>query len=122
MSLVLIMVALLALIVYFGIIMTPVYAFKETRTSFNDGFNRGVRDAIRDSHNGHGFDPSCPSGHTSTFCKGYRQGYIETFNNAGGQEGRVHSGASASASASATASATSNGQNPTCRILCGAIQ
>jgi hypothetical protein len=54
-------------------------AFKETATSEEDGFQRGVKDAGRDLEglNGHGFDDSCPSGHTATFCDGYKQGYSE---------------------------------------------
>jgi hypothetical protein len=44
-----------------------------------DGFQRGVKDAGRDLQGsiGHGFDDSCPKGHTSTFCEGcegYKQG------------------------------------------------
>jgi hypothetical protein len=49
-------------------------AFKETATSYEDGFQRGVKDAGRDLEglNGHGFDDSCPKGHTGTFCDGYK--------------------------------------------------
>jgi hypothetical protein len=54
-------------------------AFKETSTSYEDGFQRGVKDAGRGLQglNGHGFDDSCPSGHTAVFCDGYKQGYSE---------------------------------------------
>jgi hypothetical protein len=54
-------------------------AFKETSTSYEDGFQRGVKDAGRDlrGENGHGFDDSCPSRHTATFCNGYKDGYNE---------------------------------------------
>ena len=54
-------------------------AFKETATSNGDGFQRGAKDAGRDLQGsiGHGFDDSCPKGHTSTFCEGYKQGYSE---------------------------------------------
>ena len=40
---------------------------------------RGAKDAGRDLQGsiGHGFDDSCPKGHTSTFCEGYKQGYSE---------------------------------------------
>ena len=57
-------------------------AFKETGTSFEDGFQQGAKDAGRDlrGENGHGFDDSCPSGHTATFCNGYRDGYNERWN------------------------------------------
>ena len=55
------------------------YAFKETSTSYEDGFQRGVKDAGRDLRglHGHAFDDSCPSGHTATFCEGYKDGYNE---------------------------------------------
>ena len=50
-------------------------------TSFEDGFQQGAKDAGRDLQgtNGHGFDDSCPKGHTATFCEGYQQGYSERF-------------------------------------------
>ena len=56
-------------------------AFKETATSNEDGFQQGAKDANRDLKglNGHGFDDSCPKGHTATFCDGYKQGYTERF-------------------------------------------
>ena len=56
-------------------------AFKETATSNEDGFQQGVKDGTRDSQglNGHGFDDSCPKGHTATFCEGYKQGYTESY-------------------------------------------
>jgi hypothetical protein len=57
-------------------------AFKETATSNEDGFQQGVKDAGRDLQglNGHGFDDSCPKGHTATFCEGYKDGYNERWN------------------------------------------
>lgn len=38
-----------------------------------------MSDAQCDSNqcHGHGYDSSCPSGHTGTFCRGYAQGYSE---------------------------------------------
>jgi hypothetical protein len=50
-------------------------------TSYEDGFQQGAKDAGRDlqGKNGHGFDDSCPKGHTATFCEGYQQGYSERF-------------------------------------------
>jgi hypothetical protein len=53
------------------------YAAKVTASSNSDGYSRGVKDASRDLQglNGHGYDSSCPSGHTSVFCEGYVQGY-----------------------------------------------
>ena len=48
-----------------------------TATSYKDGVTRGMNDAMCDINqcHGHGYDPSCPSGHTKTFCSGYAQGY-----------------------------------------------
>jgi hypothetical protein len=42
-----------------------------------DAYSRGQRDAIRDYHglNGHGFDDSCPSGHSASYCSNYHNGY-----------------------------------------------
>jgi hypothetical protein len=56
-------------------------AFKETATSNEDGFQQGAKDAGRDlqGKNGHGFDDSCPKGHTATFCERYQQGHSERF-------------------------------------------
>jgi hypothetical protein len=58
-----------------------VHAYKVTSTSYQDGFNRGVNDANRDWQrlNGHGFDDSCPSGHTDVYCSGYFKGYNTTW-------------------------------------------
>ena len=57
-------------------------ASKETDTNNEDGFQQGVKDANRDLKglNGHGFDDSCPKGHTGTFCEGYKDGYNERWN------------------------------------------
>jgi hypothetical protein len=64
-------------------------AFKETASSYNDGVTRGINDARCDSNqcHGHGFDPSCPSGHTKTFCRGYAKGYSEGSDQQSGSEG-----------------------------------
>jgi hypothetical protein len=42
------------------------YAAKVTASSNSDGYSRGVKDASIDLQglNGHGYDSSCPSGHT----------------------------------------------------------
>ncbi len=39
------------------------------------------KDGTRDSQglNGHGFDDSCPKGHTATWCEGYKDGYSESY-------------------------------------------
>jgi hypothetical protein len=46
-------------------------------SSFTDGYAQGIKDAGRDLKglNGHGYDSSCPEGHTDVFCNGYKQGY-----------------------------------------------
>jgi hypothetical protein len=56
-------------------------ASKETKTSSEDGFQQGVKDANRDLQglNHHGFDDSCPKGHTAVFCDGYKRGYVKAF-------------------------------------------
>ena len=58
------------------------YAAKLTASSYGDGYSSGVKDASRDLQglNGHGYDSSCPSGHTSAFCDGYFRGYDVTWN------------------------------------------
>jgi hypothetical protein len=78
--------------IVFGIIATMLmgigtrgaYAVKLTASSYSDGYSRGVKDASRDSQglNGHGYDSSYPSGHTSVFCDGYVRGYDATWNGA----------------------------------------
>jgi hypothetical protein len=57
------------------------YAAKVTASSYSDGYSRGVKDAGRDLQglNGHGYDSSCPSDHTSVFCSGYVKGYDNTW-------------------------------------------
>jgi hypothetical protein len=64
------------------------YAAKLTASSYGDGYSSGVKDASRDLQglNGHGYDSSCPSGHTSVFCDGYFRGYDVTWDG-----GRVNS-------------------------------
>jgi len=44
---------------------------------FGDGYSRAVQDANRDfkGENGHGYDASCPSGHSEQYCQGYARGY-----------------------------------------------
>ena len=56
-------------------------ALKETATSYQDGWNQGNSDAFCDEGycHGHGYYPSCPSGHTDTFCDGYARGYAGNF-------------------------------------------
>ena len=57
-------------------------AFKVTATSYQDGFNKGFADARCDRNfcHGHGFDPSCPRGHTAVYCNGYAAGYRNGWN------------------------------------------
>jgi hypothetical protein len=41
-------------------------------------YSRGWHDAICDHHscNGHGYDDSCPTGHSEDFCANYVEGYL----------------------------------------------
>jgi hypothetical protein len=131
-SFLLIIVALLASMVYFGILLTPVYAFKETRTSFQDGYNRGLRDGERDA----AFNDSCPSHHTPIFCSGYRIGYAEGFNanptflsqeqtsgvNIDGNNNRAEVNQGQSNNDRFTGNGDGNGQLFRCKILCVGIQ
>ncbi len=52
-------------------------AFKSTSASHSDGITRGINDVFCDINlcQGHGYYPSCPSGHTKLYCSGYTQGY-----------------------------------------------
>ena len=50
--------------------------------------------------NGHGYDSSCPSGHTSVFCDGYVRGYDATWNGGSGGSSGVSGGSSRSESRS----------------------
>jgi hypothetical protein len=58
-----------------------IYATQLTTSSYTDGYSKGVRDAGRDLQglNGHGYNSSCPSGHTSVFCSAYVRGYDNTW-------------------------------------------
>lgn len=49
------------------------------------GYQRGYADAVCDSNNchEHGYDPSCPSGHSSDYCSNYDAGYSAGWNNNG---------------------------------------
>jgi hypothetical protein len=92
-----------------GTIYHNAYAAKLTASSSSDGYSRGVKDASRDLQglNGHGYDSSCPSGHTSVFCEGYVRGYDATWNG-----GRVSSSPSPSQAQSQSQGITNN-NNPT---------
>lgn len=61
--------------------LTSAIAFKLTPTSYQDGFNKGKKDARCDwiQCHGHGYDPSCPKGHTIVYCNGYSEGYHGTW-------------------------------------------
>jgi hypothetical protein len=66
-----------------AISVTPsAHAFKLTKTSYEDGYNNAISDAYNDYHglNGHGYDDSCPRGHTEIYCQGYIDGYNVTWN------------------------------------------
>ena len=56
--------------------------------------DRGSRDAYRDYHgmNGHGFNDSCPSGHSAQYCANYKDAYSTNWavvNNADLTSGQV---------------------------------
>jgi hypothetical protein len=99
-----------------------VFAAKLTASSYSDGYSRGVKDAGRDLQglNGHGYDSSCPSGHTSVFCAGYVQGYDNTWFGkhrvSDGTASNIGSGSSASSSSigggSASRSSSSSSTGP----------
>ena len=59
---------------YYYIAMPTVMAFVDPYTA---GYNRGWNDSNRDAvaANGHGCDPTTPSGHTARFAQGYAAGY-----------------------------------------------
>jgi hypothetical protein len=42
-----------------------------------DAYSTGYSDAVADAHyeNGHGYDSSCPSGHSKAYCQNYQSGY-----------------------------------------------
>jgi hypothetical protein len=51
--------------------------------SKGNSVERGSIDAFRDQNglNGHGYDESCPSGHSSAFCSNYKDAYRNQFDN-----------------------------------------
>ena len=64
-------------------------------------YSRGYSDARCDKSfcHGHGYDPSCPSGHTGDFCVNYAAGYRAGWNAGSGGGG-------------------GGSQNPQCRAFC----
>jgi hypothetical protein len=54
----------------------------EPNTQFTTAADKAQIDASRDSQglNDHGYDSSCPSGHSSEFCGNYKQAYDERWN------------------------------------------
>jgi hypothetical protein len=70
------LVVLLVFMIFVGLLSSAV-AFRLTPTSYQDGFNKGKRDARCDfiQCHGHGYDPSSPRGHTVVYCDGYTNGY-----------------------------------------------
>jgi len=55
---------------------------QDHKLSYDDGWRKGTTDAYKDEAglNGHGYDESCPSGHTDVYCQGYVDGYKENWN------------------------------------------
>jgi hypothetical protein len=86
-------------------------AFKETATSYSDGYSKGHDDAVCDFNicHDHGYDPSCPSGHTERFCSGYSAGYENGWTS-GGQSGGSNNSPSTNTD-SKTQSISGNGAN-----------
>lgn len=71
-------ITIIAAVTILSITQVPnAFAHKLLATSYQDGYNRGQTDAHRDWNglNGHGYDSSCPSGHTDVYCDGYGRGY-----------------------------------------------
>jgi hypothetical protein len=52
-----------------------------------DAYSRGYSDAVADAHyeHGHGYDSSCPSGHSAAYCQNYQQGYAAGWQSARGE-------------------------------------
>jgi hypothetical protein len=48
-----------------------------TGGAVEDAYSRGYSDAVADAHYeyGHGYDSSCPSGHSEAYCQNYQSGY-----------------------------------------------
>ena len=46
-------------------------------TTSGDAYSTGYSDAVADAHyaHGHGYDSSCPSGHSEAYCQNYQSGY-----------------------------------------------
>lgn len=107
-------IAVTAIICYIS--PANINAYKETATSYTDGYDRGYSDAVCDSNecHGHGYDTHCPNGHTNTFCNGYGNGYrngwngVSPINNAKYDNGN---GNNADVSRSSTSGAQEQGQS-----------
>lgn len=80
--------SILSLLIFTATVDRKTVAFKLTATSYGDGFTRGLDDATCDLNqcHGHGYNSSCPSGHTKTFCSGYAQGYNKEWVQQSGNE------------------------------------
>ena len=81
--------SIMSLLILTATIGPEAAAIKLTSTSYRDGITKGLNDATCDLNqcHGHGYDPSCPSGHTKTFCSGYAQGYSEGWDHQSGNDG-----------------------------------
>jgi hypothetical protein len=62
---------------------------------YTEGYLRGYNDAIADAHyeHGHGYDPSCPRGHSAVYCMNYQAGYQTgwSYATSGGGQGGPYS-------------------------------
>jgi hypothetical protein len=55
-------------------------------------YTRGFGDAVRDYGRGHGYDPSCPSGHSQAYCQNYQLGYNDGWARVTGKGGQQPGG------------------------------
>jgi hypothetical protein len=69
---------LAVVIVYLGLSISPKSVFAGSNSnSGSDGTIDGTNSATADFHheNGHGYDDSCPTGHSDTYCEAYTRAY-----------------------------------------------
>lgn len=73
------LIAIVAVMTAASVSLPAVYAKKHH--SKGNSLERGAIDAFRDANglNGHGYDDSCPSGHSSAFCSNYKHAYQNQF-------------------------------------------
>jgi len=74
--LVLVLILETTIVVGLGTSANPVFAGSSSHSG-SDGTIDGTNDATADFHheNGHGYDDSCTSGHSDTYCEAYTRAY-----------------------------------------------